>query len=59
MGEVVLFFFIWFVFTIITAGTAVPAGIFMPCVLIGCAIGHIYGIIVGEYMFPNDENIHP
>ena len=32
----------WFLFTCITSGTAVPCGIFLPCILIGCALGLIY-----------------
>ena len=44
---------------IITSGTAAPCGIFMPCILIGCAIGHIYGIILHEWLFPGNTDIHP
>lgn len=32
----------WIVFTSWTSGTAIPSGIFLPCMLIGCALGHIY-----------------
>jgi len=32
----------WIFFTYITSGTAVPCGIFLPCMVIGCALGHIY-----------------
>ena len=41
--HVIVFFVLWYLFTIITSGTAVPAGIFLPGILIGCAIGHLYG----------------
>jgi CBS domain-containing protein len=32
----------WIFFTYITSGTAVPCGIFLPCMVIGCGLGHIY-----------------
>jgi H+/Cl- antiporter ClcA len=46
MNEVLVFFAIWYLFTIYTSGTAVPSGIFMPCILVGCAVGRVYGIIL-------------
>lgn len=38
-----IFIVIWYTFTCITSGVLVPAGIFLPCILIGCALGNIYG----------------
>jgi len=35
----------WFAFSVVTYGTAVPAGIFFPGILTGCALGHIVGTI--------------
>jgi len=32
----------WIFFTYITSGTAVPCGIFLPCMIIGCSLGHLY-----------------
>lgn len=55
--EVIAFFLIWFVFTTLTSGTAAPTGIFMPCILIGCALGHIYGNIVVS-IFGQSDSIH-
>jgi H+/Cl- antiporter ClcA len=52
-----IFFAIWYLFTIYTSGTAVPSGIFMPCILVGCAYGRVYGIIL-EHWFPDNPNIH-
>lgn len=52
------YFFIWYVFTIFSSGTAAPMGIFLPCIIIGCSIGHIYGSIATQ-LFPDDTNIHP
>ena len=33
---------IWFIFTVLTYGVWVPAGTFLPAIIIGCAIGSIY-----------------
>ena len=55
--ELIIFFTIWYIFTIITSGTAAPLGIFLPCMIIGCAIGHIYANI-SIALFPDDPNIH-
>lgn len=56
-----IFFVIWFVFTSLSSGTAVPSGIFMPCILIGCSLGHIYGplhaLIFNKHK--TDENFIP
>ena len=43
-----IFSTVWFIFTTLTAGTAVPSGIFMPCILIGCGIGHMYSFLHSE-----------
>jgi chloride channel 7 len=37
-----MFGFVWFLFTCMTSGVICPAGIFMPCILIGCALGQVY-----------------
>ncbi|CDW84851.1 h(+) cl(-) exchange transporter 7-like [Stylonychia lemnae] len=37
-----IFAAVWYFFTCITSGTAVPCGIFLPCILIGCAVSQIY-----------------
>ena len=33
---------VWYFFTIITYGVWVPAGLFLPGIIIGCALGSIY-----------------
>ena len=38
-----------------TSGTAVPCGIFLPCMLIGCALGHIY-YPIHSMIFPDSVN---
>jgi chloride channel 7 len=49
----------WIFFTYITSGTAVPLGIFLPCMIIGCAIGHLYHpfhVLMFPYNdFPSNE----
>jgi chloride channel 7 len=51
-----LFFLIWYIFTIITYGTAVPAGLFLPGILIGCSLGRIFGLFVSNFIV---SDIHP
>ena len=47
VGTVGMFAGLWYIFTVISYGTAVPAGLFLPGILIGCAIGRVYGHIEG------------
>ena len=51
-----LFFLIWFIFTIITYGTAIPAGLFLPGILIGCSLGRVLGLFIENYIV---QEIHP
>ena len=51
-----LFFLIWFIFTCITYGTAVPAGLFLPGILIGCSLGRVLGLFIENYIV---QEIHP
>ena len=37
-----LYFVTWYVFTIITYGVWVPAGLFLPGIIIGCSVGGLY-----------------
>mmetsp|Transcript_16996 Transcript_16996/g.12165 ORF Transcript_16996/g.12165 Transcript_16996/m.12165 type:complete len:170 (+) Transcript_16996:857-1366(+) len=48
-----IYFWLWFLFTMITSGTAVPAGIFLPCILIGQCLGQLYYITVNYVMGEN------
>ena len=41
-GAMFLFFSVWYFFTITTYGTNVPAGLFLPGMIIGCALGAMY-----------------
>jgi chloride channel 7 len=50
-----IFILIWYTFTCITSGTVVPAGIFLPCILIGCALGSLYAPLHNK-MFHSSES---
>lgn len=51
-----LFFLLWLIFTIITYGTAIPAGLFLPGILIGCSLGRVLGLFIENYIV---QEIHP
>ena len=40
--DILIYFFVWYGLTIITYGVWVPAGLFLPGILIGCSVGIIY-----------------
>ena len=40
--QMVVFTAVWYFFTVITYGVNVPAGLFLPGMIIGCAIGELY-----------------
>jgi len=42
------FFAVWYFFTITTYGTNVPAGLFLPGMIIGCIMGDIYSTMVQD-----------
>jgi hypothetical protein len=41
-----VFGFAWYFLMAITYGVNVPAGLFLPGMIIGCAVGHIYGYLL-------------
>ena len=45
-GISMTFFIVWFLLSCITYGTAIPAGLFIPGILIGCSIGHFVRRVV-------------
>ena len=51
-----LFFLIWFIFTCVIYGTAVPAGLFLPGILIGCALERVLGLFIENYIV---QEIYP
>ena len=44
--EVALFMGLWMTMTTITYGISVPAGLFLPAIIIGCSMGQIYSDVV-------------
>ena len=55
-GPLIIYFVVWYTFTIITYGTSIPAGLFLPGILIGCALGRMLGLFIGNYIV---QEIHP
>ena len=45
-NPLLLHFMIWYLLTIITYGTAVPAGLFLPGILIGCSLGRMLTLFI-------------
>jgi H+/Cl- antiporter ClcA len=45
LGQMVIFVAIWYLLTIVTYGVWVPAGLFLPGMIIGCAVGSAYMLI--------------
>lgn len=43
------FFLTWYLFTITTYGTFVPAGLFLPGMIIGCALGRSIFNVVDDF----------
>jgi H+/Cl- antiporter ClcA len=46
LGQMVVFCAVWYFWTIVTYGTQVPSGLFLPGMIIGCALGEIYAHIM-------------
>lgn len=42
LTQITVFVAVWYFFTIITYGTNVPSGLFLPGMIIGCSLGEIY-----------------
>lgn len=47
-NPLMMHFLIWYLMTIVTYGTAVPAGLFLPGILIGCSLGRIMTLFITE-----------
>ena len=52
-----IFLACWYLFTITTYGTNVPAGLFLPGMIIGCALGKVLYILADDagIIFGTDE----
>lgn len=57
IGEFLIFVATWYLFTIVTYGTNVPAGLFLPGMIIGCSLGNILvKTAVGMDIISEDDN---
>jgi H+/Cl- antiporter ClcA len=52
LTETFSFAAVWFLLTITTYGVAVPAGLFLPAIILGCTIGQLY-LDVTLKLFPD------
>lgn len=53
----IIFFLVWYVLTTLSSGTCAPSGIFLPMIIIGCALGFIYYDIFHS-IFPDYQTNH-
>ena len=56
--DLLIFVSIWYLFTIVTYGTNVPAGLFLPGIIIGCVLGKItfiFADINGYLIYDMDD----
>lgn len=51
-----IFFISWYFLMAITYGVNVPAGLFLPGMIIGCAVGHIYGYQLSQWDLITETN---
>ena len=51
-----MFLATWYFFTILTYGTNVPAGLFLPGMIIGCALGDLYCHFIQGSGFVNKDH---
>jgi H+/Cl- antiporter ClcA len=49
-STLLMHFMIWYGMTIITYGTCIPAGLFLPGILIGCSLGRIMTLFINVYL---------
>lgn len=53
--QMVTYLLVWYLFTITTYGVWVPAGLFLPGIIVGCAVGAIYEEI-NQKLFPSVDD---
>mmetsp|Transcript_48437 Transcript_48437/g.65756 ORF Transcript_48437/g.65756 Transcript_48437/m.65756 type:complete len:132 (+) Transcript_48437:1168-1563(+) len=56
LGAISYYFFVWYFFTVTTYGVFVPAGLFLPGMIMGCALGIIYGEVVDTFVEGNHHH---
>ena len=50
LRAVAIYFFVYFAFTVLTAGLYMPQGLFVPHIVIGALGGRFYGMLVHDYV---------
>ena len=55
--SIFVYFLVWYIGTITTYGVWVPSGLFLPGILIGCAIGCLYLNFILYVCNANIENV--
>jgi len=53
--EMFVYTSLWYLFTITTYGVWVPAGLFLPGMIIGCGMGSLYEILKEDFMGDPDQ----
>lgn len=53
--EMLVFFLIWYVLCMLTYGTFVPSGLFVPGILMGCGLGHWIEQVIEEGIQTNTD----
>lgn len=48
------YFIFVFILAVITYGIAVPSGLFVPCILMGCSFGRLFGELLKK-LFDDDD----
>jgi chloride channel 3/4/5 len=56
LPNLILFAFVWFVFTTITFGVWCPAGLFLPGIIMGGSMGRCYTMAMQNWQGYNDDN---
>ncbi len=54
--SLVVYFCVYFSLSVLTYGIAVPSGLFVPAILMGCSLGRIFGEIMRVYV---GSSVHP
>ena len=49
-NTLLLYFIIWYFFTCVAYGTYVPAGLFLPGILIGCSLGRMVSLFIHSFL---------
>lgn len=57
MHKLLFFFMTWYFWTIITYGTNVPAGLFLPGMILGCCIGNLAGNAADKIGYIDDDEL--